>query len=190
MLDLTGETVAIVGAGPALAPRLQAMQDHGVARIHVFAANPSAEARAAAGPLLEPRWPTAEDFAVLRPRLVFIADVADVDAARWRDLARDAGALVHVQDRIPLCDFHLPAILRRGSLQVTVSTDGAAAGLSRILRDHLAARVFGAEWAGHVDAVAAARAEWKKHGLTMAQLGEAIANIVQARGWLEVRRDG
>ncbi len=126
MLDLTGETIFVVGAGHALAGRLQAMKDYGAARVHVFAADPSVEARALAGDKLTDRWPSAEDFASLRPRLVFIADVADVDAARWRDLAKDHGALVHVQDRIPLCDFHLPAILRRGSLQVTVSTDGAA----------------------------------------------------------------
>ena len=184
MLDLTAETVVIVGAGFALAPRLQSMKDYGAARVHVFAADADPEAVALAGDRLTPRWPSEEDFATLNPRLVFIADVADVDAAQWRDMAKKYGALVHVQDRIPLCDFHLPAILRHGSLQITVSTDGAAAGLSSILRDHLAARVFGPEWAARVDEVSAARLRWKKEGLTMAKLREAIAALIKDRGWL------
>jgi precorrin-2 dehydrogenase/sirohydrochlorin ferrochelatase len=185
MVDLTAETVFVVGAGPALANRLQAMKDYGAARVHVFAADPGAAARALAGDKLIDRWPAADDFASLRPRIVFIADVADVDAARWRDLARQHGALVHVQDRIPLCDFHLPAILRRGSLQVTVSTDGAAAGLSRLLRDYIAAKVFGPEWESRVDDVSAARLAWKKEGLTMGALGDAIAKMLKDRGWLK-----
>jgi precorrin-2 dehydrogenase/sirohydrochlorin ferrochelatase len=185
MLDLTGATVFVVGAGAALSGRLAMLKDHAVARFFVFAAGPSAEAQELAGNALVPNWPTDADFAEHRPRLVFIADVADVDAKRWADLAHAVGAFVHVQDRIPLCDFHLPAILRRGHLQVTVSTDGTAAGLSRILRDHLAARVFDPAWEEHVTEVAAARIAWKKQGLTMAKLGEAIAEMVRTRGWLK-----
>jgi precorrin-2 dehydrogenase/sirohydrochlorin ferrochelatase len=185
MLDLTGATVMIVGAGFALAPRLEALQQHRTAAVHVFAADPSPEAAALAGDRLVARWPELEDFARLRPRLVFIADVPDADAARWRDMAHAAGALVHVQDRIPLCDFHLPAILRRGHLQLCVATDGTAAGLSRILRDHLAARVFGPEWADRVAEIAAARTQWKREGLTMATLADAIRARIAERGWLE-----
>ena len=185
MLDLTAETIFVIGAGHALPNRLQALKDYRAAREHVFAADPSAEARALAGEKLIDRWPTAEDFAAKRPLIAFIADVADVDAARWRDLAKQHGALVHVQDRIPLCDFHLPAILRRGSLQITVSTDGAAAGLSRHLRDYIAEKVFGPEWETRVDEVSAARIKWKKEGLTMAALGDAIAKMLKDRGWLK-----
>ena len=185
MLDLSAATVFVVGAGHALAGRLAALTDHATARIHVFAADPSDEARSLAGDRLSARWPDAADFATHRPTLVFIADVADVDAARWADLAHAHGALVHVQDRIPLCDFHLPAILRHGHLQVTVSTDGKAAGLSRILRDYLGAKVFGPEWAERVDEIAAARLAWKKQGLGMAKLGEAITDMVKSRGWLK-----
>ena len=129
MLDLTAETIFVIGAGHELGIRLQTLKDYRAGRVHVFAADPSAEARTLAGDKLIDRWPSLEDFASLRPRIAFIADVPDADAARWRVLAKQHGALVHVQDRIPLCDFHLPAILRRGSLQITVSTDGAAAGL-------------------------------------------------------------
>ncbi len=185
MLDLTAETIFVIGAGHELGIRLQTLKDYRAGRVHVFAADPSAEARALAGDKLIDRWPSLEDFASLRPRIAFIADVADADAARWRGLAKQHGALVHVQDRIPLCDFHLPAILRRGSLQITVSTDGAAAGLSRLLRNYIGENVFGPEWEARVDEVSAARIQWKKEGLTMGVLGQAIAKMLKDRGWLK-----
>jgi precorrin-2 dehydrogenase/sirohydrochlorin ferrochelatase len=184
MLDLTAATVFVVGSGTALAGRVTALKEHGAARIFVYAAASDDGLRQLAGAHLILRWPSVEDFQQHRPRLVFIADVADVDAAQWSDMARAHGALVHVQDRIPLCDFHLPAILRRGHLQVTVSTDGTAAGLARIVRDYLAARVFPSAWSEYVDEVARARLEWKKQGLSMERLGKAVAEMVKARGWL------
>ena len=185
MLDLSAATIFVVGAGFALPGRLTSLNAHAAARVHIFVADPSDEARTLAGDRLIPRWPEEADFAEHRPTLVFIADVEDTDAKRWGDLARVHGALVHVHDRIPLCDFHLPAILRQGHLQVTVSTDGTAAGLSRLLRDYLAAKVFGPEWAERVEEIATARLAWKKEGLGMAKLFEAIADMVKSRGWLK-----
>jgi precorrin-2 dehydrogenase/sirohydrochlorin ferrochelatase len=99
-------------------------------------------------------------------------------------MAHTVGAFVHVQDRIPLCDFHMPAILRHGHLQLTVSTDGVAPGLARILRDFLADHVFGKEWEGRVNEVRTVRDKWRGEGLSMAQLGTAIGDFMRARGWL------
>ena len=185
MLDLSRATVFIIGAGYSLAARLSAMEDYGAATIRIFAADPSADAVALAGSRLVARWPTPADFAALHPRVVFIADIDDAAAAQWRTMAHTCGALVHVQDRIPLTDFYLPAILRRGRLQISVSTDGTAAGLSRLLRDHLAARVFGPEWADRVAEVAAARLGWKREGLSFTKLSEAVAGLIRERGWLK-----
>src|SRR5215469_10529398 len=102
MLDLTAACVFVVGAGHALAPRLESLKAHAARRIMVFAANPDAAAEDLAADALVRRWPEPADFAEHKPRVVFIADVADVDAARWSDMAHAVGALVHVQDRIPL----------------------------------------------------------------------------------------
>ena len=183
MLDVTMLPIMIIG-GPGILERLVALERDGAAELHVFAPAPTPElAAASAGKLLE-RWPDKSDFSSIRPKLVFIADVADDFASVLRGFARDAGALVHVQDRIPLCDFHLPARVRRGHLQVTVSTDGTAAGLSRHIREYLEAHVFGPEWAERVEEIAAARHKWKQDGMQFADLGKAIAEFVAARGWL------
>jgi len=184
MLNVTAVPVFLVGGTAGLGSRLDAMIEYGAAHVHVFAMTPEPGFAARAGNRLRARWPDTADFEKFRPRLVFIADVDDVLAARWCDMAHAVGALVHVQDRIPLCDFHLPAILRRGQLQVTVSTDGSAPGLARILRDHLAGHVFGAEWGARVSEVSLARDSWKRDGLPMAKLGEAIVDFIRKKGWL------
>ncbi len=183
MLDVTAVPIMVIG-GAGILPRVTALDQHGATGIHIFSPSPTTELKAAAGARLQAHWPDQPDFARIRPKLVFIDDVDDVLAAALRGFARDVGALVHTQDRIPLCDFHLPARLRRGHLLVTVSTDGAAAGLARHIRDHLEAHVFGPEWAARVEEVARARQEWKRQGLTMAGLGKAVADLVAARGWL------
>jgi precorrin-2 dehydrogenase/sirohydrochlorin ferrochelatase len=187
MLDVTALPVMLIG-GASLPGRLQALDDHGATDTHVFAPEPADDLKALAGARLTQRWPEAADFARIKPRLAFISDMDDGCAAGFRALAKDAGALVHVQDRIPLCDFHLPAKVRRGHLQVTVSTDGTAAGLSRLIRQYLEAEVFGPEWADRVDAVAQARTAWKAQGLSMADLAREIESMVAARGWLPAKK--
>jgi precorrin-2 dehydrogenase/sirohydrochlorin ferrochelatase len=184
MVDVTSLPVAIVGNGDSALARLRLVEEHGARDVTVYAEDAKSELASAAGPRLIPRWPTSEDLAVAR--LVFVADAPQpvVEAAR---AAAAKSALVHVQDQIPLCDFHLPARLRRGRLLVTVSTDGAAAGLSRLLRDYLADRVFGPEWAGRVEEVAAERRRQKGEGLGMGALFEAISSFVAKRGWLAPR---
>jgi precorrin-2 dehydrogenase/sirohydrochlorin ferrochelatase len=122
MLDVTTLPVMLIGAA-SLTGRLQALDDHGATDAHVFAPDPPDDLVMLAGARLTPRWPEAADFSRIKPRLTFISDMDDGRAAAFRALAKDAGALVHVQDRIPMCDFHLPAKVRRGHLQVTVSTD-------------------------------------------------------------------
>jgi len=183
MLDVTALPVMLIG-GASLVHRLAALDDHGARDLHVFAPAAPPDLAAHAGAHLVQRWPEAADFQRIAPRLVFISDVDDAAAAAYRALAKQVGALVHVQDRIPLCDFHLPAKVRRGRLQVTVSTDGAAAGLSRLIRQYLETNVFGPEWAERVEDIARARMEWKKQELSFGDLARKVEDFVAARGWL------
>ncbi len=180
MLDVTALAVVVVG-GPGIAGRVAALADHGCTDLHVFCPAPADGWRGK----ITARWPDQSDFDAIRPKLVFVSDVDDEHAMMLHSQARISGALVHVQDRIPLCDFHLPAIVRRGHLQVTVSTDGTAAGLSRHIREYLENAVFGPEWAARVDEVALARKRWKQEGLSMTALAQAIADLIKTRGWLK-----
>jgi len=187
MLDVTDVPAFVIGNGDGALTRLNMLFEHGAQIVHVFAETPNQALIDAAGARLIARWPTAEDFKTLAPRLVFSADAPEEVGVEVNRLGKGAGAFVHVQDRIPLCDFHLPARLRRGHLLVTVSTDGAAAGLSRLLRDHLAANVFGPEWTVRMAELAEARRQWKAQGIGMSALFDAISRHVADRGWLSPR---
>lgn len=67
---------------------------------------------------------------------VAATDSVEVNQAVWRE-ARERGVWVNVVDDPDLCDFHLPSVLQRGSLTVTVSTSGTCPALSRKLRQDL-----------------------------------------------------
>ncbi len=78
--------------------------------------------------------------------LVYAAtDDEDLHAQVARD-ARDAGVLVNVVDRPPLCDFIVPSILVQGDLLVAVSTSGASPALAKRIRRDLEPS-FGPEYA-------------------------------------------
>ena len=54
--------------------------------------------------------------------------------------AKAAGVLVNVASEPELCDFTLPALVERGTLQIAVSTEGASPGFSRLIKQDLAKR--------------------------------------------------
>lgn len=90
--------------------------------------------------------------------LAFAAtDSREVNAAVASE-AKERGIPVNVADRPSEGDFALPSTLRRGGLQVAVSTGGASPTLAREIRQELEA-MFGPEWAGVVEELEQARRE-------------------------------
>jgi precorrin-2 dehydrogenase / sirohydrochlorin ferrochelatase len=88
--------------------------------------------------------------------LAFTAtDSREVNAAVVRE-AKERGVPINVADRPAEGDFAVPATLRRGGLQVAVSTGGASPTLARRIRDELE-EAFGPEWAGVVEEFDTAR---------------------------------
>ncbi len=83
----------------------------------------------------------------------------EVNAAVARE-ARGRGVPVNVADEPSEGDFALPSTLRRGRLQVAVSTGGASPTLARRIREELE-EAFGPEWAGIVEELNAARRNGK-----------------------------
>ncbi len=90
--------------------------------------------------------------------LAFAAtDAREVNAAVAEEAA-ERGIPVNVADRPAEGDFALPSTLRRGRLQVAVSTGGASPTLARGIRDQLE-ELFGPEWSGLVERLHPARLE-------------------------------
>jgi precorrin-2 dehydrogenase len=88
--------------------------------------------------------------------LAFAATASrEVNAAVARE-AKERGIPANVADRPSEGDFAVPSTLRRGGLQVAVSTGGASPTLARRIRGKLE-EAFGPEWAGVVEEFDTAR---------------------------------
>lgn len=184
MLNVVKTPVAVVGNGFAAAQRLGILQASGAGNVTTFATDPEPNVMELAGSGLKNRLPLEADFHSVRYGVVYVCDIEESDTLTIVQWSHAIGAFVNVHDRQDLCDFHMPAILRRGNLQVTVSTDGKVAGLSRILRDFLRDQIFGPEWADRVSELGAQRAEWVSTGLPFEELRCRVDDYVSGRGWL------
>jgi precorrin-2 dehydrogenase/sirohydrochlorin ferrochelatase len=125
----------------------------------------------------------APDDALGPLTVLFVAGLEDEPSRLLAARARALGVLVNVEDIAPLCDFHVPAVVRRGDLLLTASTGGQVPGLARVLREWLADR-FGPEWAGRLKELGTARAGWRSQGLAPAQVSENLRGMVARMGWL------
>jgi precorrin-2 dehydrogenase/sirohydrochlorin ferrochelatase len=104
----------------------------------------------------------------------------------WRKAtgrARAFGVLVNVEDVLPLCDFHVPAIVRQGDLLLTASTGGTVPGLARALREHLA-ESFGPEWRDRLIDLSKERARFRSQGLSPGEVSQKVRDLVAEKGWL------
>ena len=88
--------------------------------------------------------------------LVFAATDSDVIQRRILEDAVKEGALVNLA-RLPQgSDFHVPSLVRRGDLLLTVSTTGVSPALSAAIRNELALS-YGEEYATLVDILGTVR---------------------------------
>ena len=115
--------------------------------------------------------------------LLFVAGLPEGEARALAGRARELGVLVNVEDRLPLCDFHVPAIVRRGDLLLTASTGGQVPGLARALRESLADQ-FGPEWTVRLKELGKARAKWRAQGLSPGEVSHHVRELVSRMGWL------
>ena len=114
---------------------------------------------------------------------LFIAGLDSRTAEVLAKRARAGGVLVNVEDRPELCDFHVPAIVRRGALTLSVSTGGRAPGLARRVREWLQDK-FGAEWEARLDTIGQARAQWRSEGLEPQDVSDRTRDMIDRKGWL------
>jgi len=156
-LDLRGRPCVVVGGGAIGERKVDDLLGAG-ARVTLVspALTPRLAALTAAG-LLTHRRRLFRRADVRGAALVIAATgVPAVDAAVAAE-ARRRRALVNVVDRPAECDFILPSVLRRGGLQIAVSTGGRSPALAREIRRRLE-RVIGPEYADLVERVGRARA--------------------------------
>jgi precorrin-2 dehydrogenase len=136
-VKLAGKKVLVVGAGKVGEPKIAGLLETG-ARIHVVSLEASAAVRdwAREGKVeLELRPFHSDDLDG-----VFLAVVASSSRTlneRVYDDAQRRGVLCNVVDVPDLCDFFYPSVVRRGDLQIAVSTAGNSPSLAQKIRQQL-----------------------------------------------------
>jgi len=156
MLDLAGREVLVVGAGAVAERRVDTLLEGGA---HITVVAPAASAHindlADAGLITQ----RCREFAVddvNGTALVFTATGNPEVDGRVAAAARRGGAFVNSADDDANCDFHMPAVARRGLITIAVGTAGAAPALAARLRDRFAASL-GPEWARFAEVLRDAR---------------------------------
>jgi len=182
VLDLSQARVALVGNGEAALRRLALLDADAARHVAIYADAPLPELVRAAGARMQRRLPGAGDLAGVQ--IVFAVDLPPERLAALSATARAVGALVNVEDRPALSSFHSPALLRRGDLVIAVSTNGQSPGLARRVKRFLEG-LFGSEWQGRLDDLAALRQGWREAGAGGAELARWTDEWIDRHHWLE-----
>jgi siroheme synthase-like protein len=156
-LDLEGKRCVVVGGGKVADRKARKLLQ---ARARVVVVSPEVEPGLASIAVETHRRPYRTGD-LEGASLAFAAtDRREVNAAVAAE-AKERGVPVNVADEPGEGDFALPSVLRRGRLQVAVSTGGASPTLARRVRDELEG-LFGPEWAGVVEELGRAREEGRR----------------------------
>lgn len=148
-MKLEGKQCLVVGAGKVGEPKIGGLLETG-ARIRVVAldASPAVREWARSGRIeLELRAFSTDDLQ--GAFLVVVATASRSLNERIYHEAQRLGALCNVVDVPDLCDFFYPSIVRRGDLQIAVSTGGQSPSLAQKIRQQLE-KQFGPGYAAWV----------------------------------------
>ncbi len=159
-LKLDGRLCLVVGAGNVGEPKIESLLASG-ARVRVVApkATPRVREWARDGRI---EWHVREyapsDFAG-----VFLVIAATNSSPLHGDIyaeAQSRGVLCNCVDEPERCDFYFPAVVRRGDLQIAISTGGLSPALAQRLRMDLEQK-YGPEWEEWVAQLGRSRDELK-----------------------------
>lgn len=183
MLDVTGRLAVVVGSGPAAVRAAKTLAKSGA---DVVIITPDVQADLldleSEGVLtIEPRGYVRGDLAGAMLAVV-ASGSSETDAAVVAE-ARERNVLVNVQSDIAASSFIVPSVVRRGDLQIAVSTAGRAPSVTREVKRGIA-RAHGPEWGAYVQLVADLRAlAIARSGLSEAELAPlfefvAASNVI------------
>lgn len=187
-LDIEDRSVVIIGGGEVCARKAETMMKYG-ARVTVFSPAFTAEieqwARDGKLAIREKRYEASD----LDGATIVIASTDDT--AVNEQIAADCRARripVNVVDVTPLCEFIVPAILEKGSVQIAISTGGKSPALARTLKEDLH-RAIGPEYAEVNDVMGTLRDGAKAVLPTDVDRKRFFDGII-ARGILDMLRGG
>ena len=187
-LDIEDRAVLIIGGGNVCARKAETMMKYG-ARVTVVSPEFTDEIEG---------WASEGRLAVKRKRY----DESDLDGANIVIASTDDQAVneriaadcrarripVNVVDVTPLCEFIVPAIIEKGSVQIAISTGGKSPALARTLKEDLQ-RLVGPEYAEVNDVLGTLRDGAKRVLPTDVDRKRFFDGII-AEGVLDLLREG
>jgi siroheme synthase-like protein len=187
-IDIEDRAVLIIGGGVVCARKAETMMRYG-ARVTIVSPEITEEIAA---------WEQAGALAVHRKMYmesdlegasIVIASTDDpcVNARVARDCRRRR-IPVNVVDVTHLCEFIVPAIIEKGSIQIAISTGGKSPALARTLKEDLQ-RTIGPEYAEVNDLLGTLRKSAKKVLPTDIDRKRFFDGIIAA-GLLDLLREG
>ena len=151
-LVVEGRPCLVVGGGAVAARKAEGLLACG-ALVHVVATEVGPEIRSL--PVTWEERPYERGEVAAYRLAVAATDAPDANAAVFED-GEAAGVWVNSADDPANCSFTLPAVVRRGSLMVTVSTAGRSPAMASWLKERLATEL-GPEYEVLLDLLAAER---------------------------------
>ena len=141
-LKLTGRPCLVVGAGNLAESKIESLR---AAHAAVTVIAPAASSRiadlAAAGELTwHQRAFCPGDIAPETFLVVTATNLGEVNRAVYLE-AQQKNILCNAVDDPPFCDFYFPSVVRRGDLQIAISTAGASPALAQRLRKEINAQL-------------------------------------------------
>jgi len=147
-LNLKGKRVVVIGGGEVAERKIESLLDTD-ASINVISPEVTARIlKLASERRVELDRRLYRDGDCSGATLVLSATDDDATNRSVFEEARKAGALVNTADQPALCDFIMPAVVRRGDIAIAISTSGTSPGLAARLRQKIA-RLIGPEY-GHL----------------------------------------
>ena len=136
-LDLRGRRCLVVGGGPIATGKVRGLVDAG-AVVTVVAPESGADVAAwsEAGRIVWHRREFRSDDLDAQFLVYAATDDRDLNASIYR-IADQAERVANAVDDLDHCNFIAPAVARRGSIQVAVSTAGNSPALAKQIRDRV-----------------------------------------------------
>lgn len=195
-LKLEGRRCVVVGAGRIGEPKIKSLLvAHADVVVIAPRVTPAVEGWAKAGVI---RWERREFLASdLDDALLVIAATSSVDVnEQVYRAAQQRKILCNAVDDPERCDFYYSSVVRRGQLQVAISTEGQSPALAQRLRHELESSIT-PEYAGWLAELGAAREELfgqaidpEERRLRLHRLASRSAFEARSRAHLERRAEG
>ncbi len=178
-LQLRGRRCTVLGGGPLAVEKARGLVAAG-ARVTVVTAtpDPALETLEAGGAIQL----VARDYTPGDLTGSFLAiDASGDEEINRRSFAEaeESGVLMNVVDRPERCHFHAPALVRRGPLNVAISTGGESPFLAGALRARLE-RIVGEEWGPFTAMVGGVRRRLRRRGVPIEEQNRVYRRLLRS----------